>query len=114
MNDFAFLHDPWRCVEMVTRLAGLSVTVSALEWLAARHGFADDAALGWPLLRQRSRLNGDGPVARWLGVLFGTRGFAGLQALRLLAGLTLLGLADDPVAGDEQGDAVARAGRYER
>ena len=97
MTDPAWLRDPWACVELVTRLAGLSVAVSAAEWLAARRAFADDTVLGWPLLRQQSRLRGDGPVARSLGALFGARGFAALQVVRLLAGLALLGLVAHPV-----------------
>lgn len=95
MTDPLWLRDPWACVELTTRLAGLSVAVSAAEWLAARRACADDAILGWPLLRLHSRLRGDGPVARALGVVFGARGFAALQAARLLAGLALLGFAPD-------------------
>ena len=98
MTDPAWLHDPWACVELVTQLAGVSVAVSATEWLAARRAFADDTVLGWPLLRQHSRLRGDGPVARSLGALFGAQGFAALQGIRLLAGLALLGFATHPVA----------------
>ncbi|KAF0176494.1 MAG: hypothetical protein FD161_3033 [Limisphaerales bacterium] len=90
MTDCAWLHDPWACVELTTRLAGVSVAVSAAEWLAARRVFADDAILGWPLVRQRSRLRGDGPVARLLGWVFQARGFTVMQVIRLLAGLTLL------------------------
>lgn len=90
VNAFAWLHSPAACVELTTRLAGLSVAVSALEWLVARRDFADDTPLGWPLLRRRSRLRGDGPVACALGGLFCARGFTALQAARLLAGLALL------------------------
>jgi len=97
MNGLAWLHDPQACVELVTRLAGLSVAVSALEWWVARRAFADDAVLGWPLLRQRSRLRADGGVARILGRLFGAQGFAALQAARLLAGLALLLAVTHPV-----------------
>lgn len=98
MSDFAWLHDPWACVELVTRLAGVSVAVSATEWFTARRAFADDAVLGWPLLRQSSRLRGDGPVARALGALFGAHGFAALQIVRLLAGLALVLAVAHPVA----------------
>ena len=98
MNGLVWLHEPHACVDLVTRLAGLSVAVSALEWWVARRAYADDAVLGWPLLRQRSRLRGDGGVARILGRLFGARGFAALQAARLLAGLTLMFLFAHPVA----------------
>lgn len=98
MSDFAWLHDPWACVELVTRLAGVSVAVSAAEWFTARRAFADDAVLGWPLLRQSSRLRGDGPVARALGALFGAHGFAALQIVRLLAGLALVLAVAHPVA----------------
>ncbi len=98
MSGFHWLHDPWACVELTTRLAGVSVAVSAAEWLAARRAFADDAVLGWPLLRQHSRLRGDGPVIRALGTLFSARGFAALQVLRLLAGLTLALAVAHPVA----------------
>lgn len=90
MTDPAWLRDPWACVELVTRLAGLSVAVSAAEWLAARRAFAEDGVLGWPLLRLHSRLRGDGPVAHALGAAFDARGFAALQVVRLLAGLALL------------------------
>lgn len=83
MTDLAWLHDPWACVELTTRLAGVSVAFSAAEWLAARRAFADDAILGWPLLRQRSRLRGDGPVAQWLGGMFRARGFTAVQVIRL-------------------------------
>lgn len=98
MNGFAWLHDPWACVELVTRLVGVSVAVSAAEWLVARRAFAEDGVLGWPLLRSRSRLRGDGSVARVLGGLFSARGFAGLQMARLLAGLALVFAVADPVA----------------
>ncbi len=97
MNGFAWLHDRWACVELVTRFAGVSVAVSAAEWFVARRAFADDGVLGWPLLCQRSRLRGEGPVARTLGALFSARGFAGLQIARLLAGLALVFAVADPV-----------------
>ena len=93
MSDLAWLRDPWECVGITTRLAGLSVAVSAAEWLAARRSFADEAILGWPVLRSQSRLRGDGPVARALGAAFSARGFAVMQTVRLLAGLALLGFA---------------------
>lgn len=98
MTTLAWLHDPGACVELTTRLIGVSVAVSAVEWLAARRAFADDAVLGWPLLRQRSRLSGDGPVARTLGMLFCSPGFAALQIARLLAGLALVLAVAHPVA----------------
>ena len=84
MNGLAWLHEPQACVELVTRLAGLSVAVSALEWWVARRAFADDAVLGWPLLRQRSRLRGDGGVVRSLDTLFGAQGFAALPAVTII------------------------------
>lgn len=98
MTGGSWLDDSQACVELVTRLAGVSVAISAAEWLVARRVFSDDAVLGWPLLRRRSRLRGDGGVARALGMLFGERGFAVLQAARLLAGLTLMFLFAHPAA----------------
>ncbi len=95
MIDAVWLQDPFACVTLVTRLAGVSLAVSAAEWLAARNAWADDAVLGWPLLRQRSRLRGEGPVA--LGCLFRATGFAALQVARLLAGLVLVLVPADPV-----------------
>ncbi len=93
MTDPLWLRDPAACLELTTRLSGLGVAVSAAEWLVARRAFADDAILGWPLLRRQSRLRGVGPVARALGAAFSAGGFTAMQAVRLGAGLTLLVLS---------------------
>lgn len=87
-----WLHDPAACVELVVRLVAVSSACSATESLVARRVFADDALLGWPLLRSRSRLVGDGPVARALGALFAERGILWLHGARLLAVGLLLGM----------------------
>lgn len=94
MSPPDWLHYPVACVELVTRLVAVSAACSATESLAARRAFADDALLGWPLLRQRSRLPGDGPAARVLGLLFAERGILWLHAARLLAAGALLGLVN--------------------
>lgn len=92
MNPSVWLHDPAACVELVARLAAVSAACSALESLAARRVFADEAMLGWPLLRKRSRLSGDGLVALALGALFTERGILWLHGARLLAAGLLLGM----------------------
>lgn len=96
MTDLAWLRDPLACLELTTRLVGLSVALSAVEWLMARRAFAEEAILGWPLLRRNSRLNPAWPGVGALQGLFRARGFAALQVLRLLAGLALLSLVAHP------------------
>lgn len=88
--DWTWLRDPWACLELVTRLVGWGLAVAAAEWLSARRVYADDAMLGWSLVRQRSRMPGDGPVARLLGVMLAARGWGILQWVALIAGLELL------------------------
>ncbi len=92
MNPSVWLHDPAACVELVARLVAVSAACSATESLVARRVFVDDALLGWPLLRKRSRLAGDGPVARMLGALFEERGILWLHGARLLAAVLLFGM----------------------
>ena len=93
MNPPVWLHDLGACVELVARLVAVSAACSATESLAARRVFADDALLGWPLLKKRSRLPGDGPVARAFGVLFPEAGILWLHTARLVAAGLLLGMA---------------------
>lgn len=95
MNPSVWLHDPAACVELVARLVAVSAACSATESLVARRVFVDDALLGWPLLRKHSRLPGDGPVARALGVLFGGRGVLWLHGARLLAAVLLFGMVQN-------------------
>ncbi len=97
MTDVAWLRDPFACVELVTRLAGVSLAISAAEWLVARNAWVDATVLGWPLLRQRSRLRGEGPVTPGLDRLLSASGFTGLQVARLLAGLALVLFPAHPV-----------------
>lgn len=95
MNPSVWLHDPVVCVELVARLVAVSAACSATESLVARRVFADDALLGWPLLRRLSRLAGDGPVAQTLGALFEERGILWLHGARLLAAVLLFGMVQN-------------------
>lgn len=92
-----WLVQPAACVEMVTRLTGVSAALCAAEGIAARRHYANDAVLGWPLLKRRSRLHGDGPVTALLGVVFRHPGVIVMHWVWLLVAITLCFFTSHPV-----------------
>lgn len=86
------------CLELVTRLTAWSTALCAGEFLVARRVFANDAEAGWPLLRRRSRLRGEGLVARGLGVIFRSPGILALFWVWLLVALALVVTPRQPQA----------------
>lgn len=92
-----WLVQPAVCVELVMRLTAISTALCAAEGIAACSHYANDAVLGWPLLKQRSRLHGDGTVAALLGVVFRHPGIIVMHWVWLLAALVLFFTTSHPV-----------------
>ena len=86
------------CVDITIRLVGLSSLLSALENLAAKRHFSDDAILGWPVVKRRSRLRGHDFLAKVAEVSFQGRGYVGMQFLRTAAAAVLIVFAGHPLA----------------
>ncbi|NBR86210.1 MAG: hypothetical protein EBT61_11990 [Verrucomicrobia bacterium] len=89
MTTSDWLTQPEPCLELVTRLTALGAAVCAGEFIAMRRMFANDGLLGWPLLRQFSRLSGDGLLARALEACFGNPGILVVFWAWLLVALSL-------------------------